>query len=197
MIKNRLKKTLISIVLVGTSLMAENSESAYATTSLLGIEGGYSSLGYENSTSASNKDYNAGLANIGLKIGAETKDFRVFLSGRYFNDTDDSFSYITTYGGEIQYKFNVSKKFNLFIGVNGGIASMKFKAPAETASRTISDPYLGGDLGLNIHFGDSTDLEFGGKIMSIQATNTKNNVSYLMGNMVTGYASLIYKWKMD
>ena len=191
MIKNKLQKVLLSVAFVATSLVASES----STNSLVGIEGGYSSVGYENTTTPN--QYTTGISQLGLKIGAESKDFRMFLSGRYQVNTDENFEYIATYGGEFQYKFNVSNAFNFFMGVNAGIANMKFKAPGETSFRTISDPYIGGDLGANIHLGKATDLEFGGRVMSIQATNDKAAVSYLVGNMVTGYASLIFKWKMD
>ena len=192
MIKNKLKIALLALSLSASSLVADSFTDA---NSLVGIEGGYSSIGYENETTS--KQYNSGIGQVGLKLGAESKDYRVFLSGRYQVNGDDAFEYMATYGGEFQYKFNVSKAFNLFMGINGGIASMKFKAEGETASRTISDPFVGGDLGANIHLGKATDLEFGGRVMSIQATNVKASDSYLVGNMFTGYASLIFKWKMD
>ena len=191
MIKNKLQKAIISVAFIATSLVASDS----STNSLVGIEGGYSSVGYENTTTPN--QYTAGIGQLGLKLGAESKDYRVFLSGRYLVSGDGTFDYIAAYGGELQYKFNISKAFDLFIGVNGGVASMKFTAEGETASRTISDPFVGGDLGANIHLGKTTDLEFGGRVLSIQATNDKPAASYLVGNRFTGYASLIFKWQMD
>jgi len=203
MIKSKLKKIALSAVLAGSSLMAGNFDYSYNSSSLVGIEGGYSSIDYEYGTAINNSQNRIGIAHAGLKIGAETKNYRVFLSGRYFYDSTNEYDYIATYGAEIQYKFNVTKVFDMFIGANGGIANMKWRAPDESFSRTISDPYFGGDIGANIHLGKSVDWEIGGRIMSIQATNTKidtasgDTSSYRVGNIVSAYTSIIFKWKMD
>jgi len=135
-------------------------------------------------------------------LGAETKDFRVFLSGRYFYDSSSSYDYIVTYGAEIQYKFNVSKVFNVYMGANAGIANLAFRASGESFTRTISDPYFGGDLGVNIHLGDSVDWELGGRVMSIQADNIRKDSTgvsktYHVNEIVSAYTSIIFKWKMD
>ena len=199
MIKNNIKKIVLGVVLLTTPLIAGYE---FNTKSLVGIEGGASTLDFENGLNLNNTQGSVGLANLGLKLGAETEDFRAFLSGRYFYDSSNKYDYLTTFGVEIQYKFNVSKAFNIYMGANGGLANAKFRGTAsngveETFSRTISDPYFGGDIGTNIHLGDATDIEIGGRVMSIQATNTKNTTSYRVGNIVNVYASLIFKWQMD
>ena len=194
MIKSNVKKIVLGVALLATPLMADYG---YKTQSLVGIEGGYSQLDYENGTSVKNEQYDIKLSNLGLKIGAETEDFRAFLSGRYFYDSSSVYDYLTTFGIELQYKFNVTKVFNVYLGANGGIVNAKFRAPDEKFSRTISDPYFGGDLGTNIHLGNSADLELGARVISVQATNTIGGVSYRLGNIVNGYASLIFKWQMD
>ena len=199
MIKINIKKIVLGIALLATPLMADYE---FNTKSLVGIEGGASTLDFENGVNLNNTQGSTSIANLGLKLGAETEDFRAFLSGRYFYDSSNKYDYLTTFGVEIQYKFNVSKIFNIYMGVNGGFANAKFRGTdingvEETFSRTISDPYFGGDIGTNIHLGNTTDLEIGGRIMSVQATNTKNSVSYRIGNIVNVYASLIFKWQMD
>jgi len=202
MIKNKLKIVILGLALSTASLMAgEVSYDDFHTKSLVGIEGGYSALGYEYGTPTNNSINRTWVGNAGLKIGAETKDFRAFLSGRYYYDTSREHDYIVTYGGEIQYKFNVTKLFNVFLGANGGIANLAFRANGENFTRTISEPYFGGDLGANIHLGKSVDWELGGRVMSIQADNTKivNGVSktYHVNQLVTAYTSIIFKWTMD
>ena len=195
MIKNRLKAILVLAILATVPLMAENSYE-FQTKSLIGIEGGYSSLDSHKNNQAINS---IGLANLGIKIGAETEDFRVFLSGRYFYDPSAEYEYLVTYGAEIQYKFNVSKAFNIYLGANGGYSSMRFD-PANDGfgPRSLSAPYFGGDIGTNIHLNDATDFEIGGRVMSIQATHTSSTYGdYHIGNIVNVYASLIFKWKMD
>ncbi len=196
MINSRLKLAAFGVLLAASSLMADISKYEFQTKSLVGIEGGYNTLGYENGTSANNEQYSAKVGHAGLKIGAETEDFRAFLSGRYYTG-ESSYDYISTFGAELQYKMNAFDVMNFFIGANGGIANMKFRASGETFSRTIRDYYVGGDVGTNIHLGDAADLEIGARVMSIQAENTKNSVTYRMGNMVSGYASIIFKWQMD
>ena len=42
-----------------------------------------------------------------VKIGAQTENYRVFLSARYYDA--DNLSTLNTYGAEIQYMFNFSK----------------------------------------------------------------------------------------
>ena len=195
MIKRTIKKALLVATLVAMPLMAGDSYE-FKTSSLVGIEGGVSSLDYYKNSNAISS---VSLGNVGLKLGAETKDFRVFLSGRYFYDPSAEYEYLVTYGGEIQYKFNVSKAFNVYLGANGGYASMRFD-PANDGfgPRSLSAPYFGGDIGTNIHLGDATDLEIGGRVMSIQATHTSSTYGdYHIGNIVNVYASLIFKWKMD
>jgi len=196
MIKNRLKAVVLGLVLAGSSLVASDSYD-FQTSSLVGVEGGYSALGYEYGTPTNNTTHRLWIGNMGLKLGAETKDFRVFLSGRYFYDSSSSHDYIVTYGAELQYKFNVTKVFNIYMGANAGIANMAFRATGESYTRTISDPYFGGDMGMNIHLGDSVDWELGGRVMSIQADNLKSGKTYHVNQIVSAYTSLIFKWKMD
>ncbi len=200
--KNKIKSiVVVSSLLLGSTTFAD--ENFYSQTkSLVGIEGGYSSVDYEYGVRTSNTQGSVSLENVGLKIGAESEDFRIFLSGAYFFDSGSQYDYLTTYGLAIQYKFNVSKVLNFYLGANAGLMNAKVRAKnssgvPETFSRTFSDPYFGGDLGANIHLGDAVDLELGGRVMSVQADNTQGGVTYRIGNIVQGYGSLIFKWQMD
>jgi len=200
--KNKIKSIVVaSTLLLGSATFAD--ENFYPQTkSLVGIEGGYSSLDYENGVKTDNKQGSVSLGNVGLKIGAETEDYRIFLSGAYFFESGSQYDYLTTYGISFQYKFNVSQAFNLYLGVNSGLMNAKVRAKdskgvEEPFSRTFSNSYVGGDLGTNIHLGKSVDLELGGRVMSVQADNTINGLTYHIGNIVQGYGSLIFKWQMD
>ncbi len=194
MLKNKMKNIILGVALIATSLLANSSDKDFETKSLIGIEGGYNSIDYVYD--GANSPGTTSLGSIGLKIGAETKDIRIFLSTRYLVDTGSDYDYIITYGGEIQYKLNPFKAVNFFIGLNGGVADIQFTPPVGTY-RTLTSPYIGGDLGTNFHLGKSVDLEFGVRVMSIQDTNTIDNIEYKFNDIVTGYASVIYKWKMD
>ena len=197
MIKSKLKSFVLVGVLLASTLSSQELEYDTGTFSLVGIEAGYSSLDYENGVKTDNVQGDESLTHFGLKLGAETQDFRAFISGRYFFDSGSKYDYLVTYGGSLQYKFNVSRAVNLFLGVNGGIANIKFRAEGENFSRTLQEAYLGGDLGTNIHLGKLMDLEFGARIMSIQGDNTIKGVTYRVGNIINGYGTLIFKWQMN
>ncbi|MEA2072970.1 MAG: hypothetical protein U9O86_05235 [Campylobacterota bacterium] len=197
MIKSKFKTVIFGAILAASSLAADISEYEFNSSSLVGIEGGIDALNYEYGVRTNNTINNTWLGHAGLKIGAESKDFRVFVSGRYFYDNESKHDYIVTYGAEIQYKFNISKVFNAYMGANAGIANMAFRADKENFTRTISDPYFGGDLGINIHLGKSVDWELGGRVMSIQADNTREGKTYHVNQIVSAYTSIIFKWQMD
>ena len=195
--KNIVKVALLGVSLLSTLLMATSFEHTGPSKSLVGVEAGYSSVDYEFGTTLSNSQSRDTIPMGGLKIGAESKNYRVFLSGRYFYDSSRNYDYISAYGAEIQYKFNPTKVFDIFIGANAGIANLKWKNTSETFSRTISTTYFGGDLGANIHLGESVDWEIGARVMSLNDTNTINNATYRINTIVSGYTSIIFKWQMD
>jgi len=183
--KKSLKTVVLALSLVSSAAMAGE------TQSLVGIEGGYNSVGYEQNTPYKSDTYKFGSA--GIKVGAQQNSYRVFVSARYYNSKD--FDYMTTIGAELQYLINVSSGMNCFIGINAGMANIGFTR--NNFKRTISSGYYGGDLGLNFHITQSLDLELGARVMDIEAENTRNNVTDKFDTMISGYSSLIYKFKMD
>jgi len=194
MIKKVVQKIVLAGLVLTTPLMAEFNfnKDIY---SLLAFEGGYSSFDVEKNDAvnpASITKYD--MMHAGLKIGAQSKNYRVFLSGRYYNAND--FDYATTIGAELQYMFNFSSMANFYLGLNGGIVNMRF-TDGGTTSRTISDPYYGGDAGFNIHLADNVDFELGARVMQIQAENKIGLISYKFDNLISGYASIVFKYKMD
>lgn len=196
-----IKKVSLIIAIFVMSAMADSSGYTYKTNSLVAVEGSYSSITSEvtdaNVAPVGYTKNSSTLGSVGFKIGSETENYRVFLSSRYLFDSKNDYEYITAYGGEIQYIFNTFDTANIFIGVNAGIANMKFKVAAENFSRTISSEYYGADIGLNLEMNDSADFEIGARVMSIEGNNLNNNVDYLVNNIVSMYASLIFKWKMN
>jgi len=191
--KKTLNKVALASLILTSSLVANTFDNIH---SLVGIEGGYSSLDVEKNvigTSAQLTNYN--MYHGGLKIGAESDHYRFFLSGRYYNA--DDFDYATTYSAELQYMFNISKSVNLYIGGEVGIMDIRFSPANEAFTRTLSEMYFGGSAGLNVHVTKTVDLEFGIRALNMDATNTINNVTYTFDNIVTGYASVIFKFQMD
>ena len=196
--KKKLTTAFIGATLVmAASAMATEStdEFAFVSKSLVGIEGGYTTFDVERNEpgqSADVKTYDQG--EVGLKIGAQGENYRAFLSARYYDVS--GYDYFVTYGAELQYMFNFSKMANFFIGANFGMMDGRFDVN-EAETRTISDPYYGGDAGFNIHLNKTYDLELGARFMASDAENTKNSITYQFDHLVTGYASLIVKFDID
>lgn len=202
MFTNRLKQVVLSVAFLATSLVAGDSKYTYDTTSLVGIEGGYNSVVSEITDTTAvvgspgyySQNTN-GLFHGGLKIGAETRDIRFFLSARTYMDSGDYYSSMFTYGAELQYKFNVNKFMNLYLGANTGFAEVSYSRGNSNVK--MNKPYMGADIGTNFHMHDIVDLEFGVRYVSIEGTGGLANTVYRLNNIATGYASLIFKWKMD
>jgi len=171
--KNSLSKIVLAAMMVTAPLAADYT---FDTHSLFALEGGIADLDGESSE----------IATAGLKIGAQTENYRVFLSARHFN-TDDLHS-LNAYGAEVQYMFNFSKPVNFFIGANGGQATVK----VSSAVSSESSVYYGGDAGFNIHASELIDVEVGARYMKLQ-----DDVMAVDNDIVSAYASVIIKWKMD
>ena len=186
--KNSLTKVVLATMIATAPLAA--GEYAFATESLFAIEGGVSSVDTE---AAAGVYDDKEMANIGLKIGAQTENYRIFLSARHY-DVEDLNS-LNTYGAEVQYMFNFSKPVNFFVGANAGIANIT-AATAGVSSESESPMYYGVDAGFNIHASELIDIELGARYMGLEDIKiTANDV--VVDDIVTAYASVIIKWKMD
>ena len=188
-----INKVILAALLATTTLSAQNFSNNDDTYSLVALETSYNSFDIDNDDSSINIDIDK-FPSAGIKIGAQTKEYRIFLSSRYLVIKD--FDYAYTLGGEFQYLFNFSKYANFYLGVNAGIAEMSFD-DTKKQTRTISDPYYGGDAGFNIHIQDSLDIELGARVMSLNAQNIKDDVTYSFDSIISGYMSLIFKYQMD
>ncbi len=202
MIKEIFQKTVLSAALVGTSLMADFSSYEYDTYSLVGIEGGYSDISADLTDLSDEPDPYRSLSgeayHVGMKIGAQTGHYRIFISAKTYQDSDDAFDYLTTYGIEGQYLFSMHPRADFFIGAGGGIINAKYAVSGESKPRTINDPYFSGELGFNVHATEWIDVEIGGRYMSVDAANVQENEKeYRFNDIITGYASVIFKYKMD
>jgi len=197
-----MRKIILQIVVL-SAFMATTSLSAasftYNTNSLVGIEGSYSSFDVENDATPPLRE-KIDFSGIGLKIGAETDNYRLFLSVRN-SFIDGNYDYAYFYGGEVQYLMNFASFANFFIGVNGGYTNFRF-VDSLNESRDVASTYFGGDLGFNVHLGSSVDLELGARIMKLSeatsiATSTPGSLNYKFDNISAGYASIIFKYSMD
>jgi len=203
-----LKKLLGSVSLVtlliasSTTTVSANDDFTFNTKSLIGFEGGYSTFNVDNNYNAQfpfnpidpTESYDSG--HIGLKIGAEGDDFRIFASARNFFIGSD-YDYFVTLGAEIDYKFNFSRVANFYIGANGGYLFSKFQSKYETTNRKIDGFYYGGQLGFNFHINPRYDVEIGARIMDTDASNDTAAIKYTLDYIAEGYASFIIKFDMD
>lgn len=174
------------------SLLCGTLATADEVKSLVGLEAGFSEIGVSNDISgAAGFDETESFAHGGLKIGAESHNYRFFLSGRYY--ATDDFEQLSTIGAEIQYLLNFTSWMNMYIGANIGILDAEIQADQK---RTFSDMYYGADIGCNFHLGDSVDLELGARIIDVQGDNTIGGVTYTLDPLITGYGSVIYKFDL-
>lgn len=189
-----MKKSIKSIVLAALLVMTPlAAKSVGGKNSLIGVDIGFNSLDMngKNTTGVSVFDEKENFAHIGLKIGAESETYRIFLSTRYNNISDFDYSYLM--GLEFQYLIGLTNEMNLFFGANGGYAEMKL-VDSNKYERTISDPYYGGDIGINYHLNETMDLEFGVRYMSLDAQNLKNDITYSFDSIISTYVGIIYKF---
>lgn len=195
--KKLLKVGLVSLALVSTVACA-SSDGDFGSNehSLIGIEGGSGSFDFDHGLIGSTKSETKTFGEAGLKIGAQTDDYRIFLSARYYDISGFKNTY--SIGAEAQYLANVSKYMNIFVGLNVGIMNFKYAA-SSTIDVSDKKEYYGADAGVNIHLIDSLDLEIGARYMYL-GYDYQNNTTTAVGkidHMINGYGSLIYKFKMD
>jgi len=192
--KKYINKVILTALLATSPLLAaDDSMYEFESHSLVAFEGGYSNFDVESTeTPPLRESYKFGYG--GIKIGAQTENYRLFLSGRYCSIDDFDYAYMM--GVEAQYLFNFSSFANLYLGINAGMAEMRV-VDAANKTRDVSDPYVGGDIGFNIHLGKTVDLELGARVMSLDAENTIDDVTYKFDSITSGYVSLIFKYQMD
>jgi len=193
MIGKLIQKTLVVVSLLGTTFTGVQAQQ---TKSLLGIEGGTSSLRAQTDT-AGYEIQKASMGHFGLKFGAEGENYRIFFSARNF--LADGSNNLLTGGIEGQYKFNFSKYADFFIGGNGGLAYIEIAPSSDGMDPgvNLTTPYFGGDVGFNFHATETLDLELGAKYMFMDSTITQGTATYDFRDLTSFYASVIFKWQMD
>ena len=189
-----MKKRLTKIALAASLLSMPVLAGADEEHSLFGLEGGASGVDI-SVTPAVRKIQKDMFENVGVKIGAESEDYRIFLSARYYDAID--FKQFNTIGAEFQYKFNFAEAANFFLGANIGKAYVEVGAKNGAPSAQMDTDYLGGDAGFNLHASEHIDLEVGTRYMYFDERVTKGTYRYHLDSLITAYASIIIKWKMD
>jgi len=163
-----IKRYATSLLFTVMALHAEVKNDPYETKSLIAIEGGYS---FE-----SKSDTNR---NFGVKVGAQSNNYRIFLGARKIENAPQEAIY--AYGVDLEHLFNFSKYVNLYMGISGGAANI------EEESSNKYKKYYGGDVGLNFHLDKLVDFETGARTLKIES----------MENISLGYVSIIIKYNMN
>ena len=143
---------------------------------------------------------------MGLKIGAENEDYRVFIDGHYYN-VSGNFDYANSVGASVQYLLTFTPDLNMFVGINGGLINIKFVDEKINQSYELSNAYYGGDIGFNYAIHELLGLEVGARFININASNTQLYVDTTTGDtlsrrynfdyMINFYASMIFKFYVD
>ncbi len=191
--KKRLTKIALAASLLSMPAIA-GADDEYK--SLFAIEGGGSKVSADVTVSSQMYSVEESkLGNVGLKIGAEGENFRIFLSGRHY-DTKD-FDKLNTLGAEIEYLFHFSKPVSFFLSANAGKAFMKLGPTVNYPSVTTDTYYFGGGAGLNLTVNDRVDVEVGARYMDLDNTVVQGNTEYKFNSIISAYGAVIIKWQTD
>ena len=191
-----MKKRLTKIALAASLLSMPALAGADEYNSLFAIEGGASKVSTDVTVlSQMYSVEESNLGNGGVKIGAEGENFRIFLSGRYY-DTKD-FDKLSTLGAEVEYLFHFSKPVSFFLSANAGKAFMKLGPTVNYPSITTNTYYFGGGAGLNLAVTDRVDVEVGARYMDLDNIVVQGTTEYKFNSIVSAYGAIIIKWKTD
>jgi len=191
-----MKKVLGSVLLL-TSVYATAGENyfqnAWDAKGLLALEGafgqGQAKLTQVNPSGGEHVILNESKSAFGggFKLGGESEAYRLFLSGRYHSVSD--FDAVYTAGAEMQYLIRAGEHFNIFLGINGGLMSTQMTVG--TTEYTTTNPYAGGDVGVNLDIIDNFGLELGVRFnKNLGSTTDIGSIDY----MTEGYVSLVFKF---
>ena len=193
----RALKLLLGWVLFSLALLDLHADLySYKGESLVGTEGGYTLLFTQESKSDSSMELQKReIVGAGIKIGAQTKDYRLFIALEGYDAK--GFNYLLRYGASLQYLFNFTKYTNFFVGVEAGMVDASITLDTESFTRTLFDPYYGGTLGFNIHLGKFADFELGGRFIGSNAQNSKEGKIFGIDRLFSGYFGIIIRYELD
>jgi hypothetical protein len=189
---NKLLKIALSFLL-GASLYTNAQALDWDSQSLVGVEFGYGSMDVEGEFSKESK--NPILA--GVKLGSKNKNFRLYLSANYLNISDFDFSMM--YGADVQYLFPLTREFDVYVGLNGGVINLSFDPSrydslATAGGRDILQYYAGADVGMDYIFSKEWSAELGLRYLYLDIAHTKFNETYKIDSMTQLYMGLIYRY---
>ena len=199
-----LKKILSSVVLLA-AVNASAGENYFSdewdAKGLIAIEGAGGSVNISGNNLAKspvvNKDENTGFSTVALKLGGESKHYRLFVSGTYYflNAPDTSKSTAVALGLQVDYLIRAGEHFNIFLGLNGGglYSDLQSKNNPSQFYQDTADGYLGAQAGFNIDIIDNLGIELGGRFKHVFAEQD----IYSINDEYEGYAALVFKFTGD
>ncbi len=170
---------------------------------LIAIGGSGGSMSLTNKTTDNNgfnevlKSDNSGFSSASLKLGGESKNYRLFIDGTYyiFDAPDTTSSTAISLGVQMDYLIRAGEHFNIFMGLNGGGVYSEFQnedasVPTRTYYVDSKDAYAGVQLGVNIDIIDNLGVELGGRVKHVFTDQDQ----YVIENIYEGYATLVFKF---
>ncbi len=196
-----MKKVLSSALLLASVTVSAGENyfsNEWDAKGLIAIEGSGGSLSLKNQNASTIAlDDSTGAGSVALKLGGESKFYRLFLEGRYYmlNASDYDSSKAASLGVQIDYLIRAGEHFNIFMGLNGGGIYSKFQKDAITATtpsvqHTNKDGYIGAQAGVNIDIIDNLGIELGARTKYIFAADDVVAIS----NAYEGYAAIVFKF---
>lgn len=195
-----LKKVLSSAILLA-AMNASAGENYFASEwdakGLIAIEGsgGSMDLSDRNTTTISNTESPAA-ASVSLKLGGETKYYRLFLAGTYYllDAPNTTKSTATSLGLQIDYLIRAGEHFNIFMGLNGGGIYSDFEYDGVVAGTTEyisnTNAYAGGQAGVNIDIIDNLGIELGARYKHVFSADDV----YSIDDIYEAYAAIVFKF---
>ncbi len=192
-----LKKVLSSAILLA-AMNASAGENYFANEwdakGLVAIEGagGSMTMATQNLTSIAAED-STGAGSVALKLGGESKYYRLFVDGRYYMLDASGFesSKAASLGMQIDYLIRAGEHFNIFMGLNGGGIFSEFQdTSVPSVKHTNKDGYLGAQAGVNIDIIENLGVEVGARAKYVFAEDDV----YAISNIYEGYAAIVFKF---
>jgi len=163
-----MKKVLLSLGLISAISVSTLCADEFDVTPLIGADIGYSNFTMDATGSKIDGDNHGGL--VGFKIGARNDHYRVFVDAKVYGVPD--FDYVNSIGAQIQYLYplNDKKTWEVFFGANAGLLNMKYGSLQ--GSRTVSEVYIGFDVGANWKVTETVSLDLGLKYMGLDISHS-------------------------
>ena len=178
------KKMAIALLctVLGSSLYANDiSENAR----FLGLEVGAATVQADTGGIFGESDFKGSGAEFGLRIGAQSEEWRTMFVFDYYDNSDDAQKYAKGLL-QIDYFFLAGgamekSRFNPYMGINGGY--MNYESVVDSTIYDIDESgfLYGGQVGLTVGLMDSVDLDIMYRYSLTDAAQTNHIESFVFG----------------